>query len=114
MVAVCIEDAFFALSKLGGLVCLGIVGFAVVGITGCGTLTCVPLCITILIMGWSFLFNSSVIVRVPKPQKRDRVTLAKKSVRLSLGQDLSVVFECSQCTQHAVVELDLGFVCGGW
>ena len=69
-----------ALSKLGGLVCLGIVGFAVVGITGCGTLTCVPLCIIILIMGGSFLFNSSVIVRVPKPQKRDCVTLAKESV----------------------------------
>ena len=103
-----------ALSKLGGLLYLGIVGF----ITGCGTLTCVPLC-TILIMGWSFLFNSSVIVSVPKPQKRDRVTLAKKSVSLSLGGylgdvKLSVGFECSHCTQHAVVELDLGFVCGGW
>ena len=55
-----------ALSKLGCLVCLGIVGFAVVGITGCGTLTCVDLCFIILIMGWSFLFNSSVILLRPQ------------------------------------------------
>ena len=67
-----------ALSKLGILVCLGIVGL-------CGTLTCVPLCVIILIMGWTFLLNSSVIVSVPKPQKTDRVTLAKKSVSLSLS-----------------------------
>ena len=83
VVAVCIVDAFFVLSQ--NLAVCFVSGSLV--IAGCRTLTCVPFC-TILIMGWSFLFNSSVIVRVPKPQKRDRVTLAKKSVSLFLGGHL--------------------------